>query len=255
MSARAVDVRIARGLLGSHVRRRADARAQLCQRRPAGAGARRADGLGDAEIGHDGDAAGDEHVVRLDVAVDDAALVRVGERLRHVAQDADDFADGERAVGEARAQRFAVDERHRVEGESVRIARGQHRDDVRVLQRRDRLDLALEALDADPLRQFGRQHLDDDPPLEPQFLGDEHARHAAAAEFALERVAAAQRRLELVAQVRGRQSALLRIESEYVSRWLPVRLPLHGRSRGAALLLVAQRRRGLERRGVARGNP
>src|ERR1019366_4124128 len=46
-----------------------------------------------------------------------------------------------------------------------------------------------------------------DIPAQCGLLGDEHARHAAA-EFALERVAPAQGRLEVVAQVRGRQSGL-----------------------------------------------
>ena len=46
-------------------------------------------------------------------------LVRVGERLGDVAEDADDVGDRERAGSEARAKRFALDERHRVVGEAV----------------------------------------------------------------------------------------------------------------------------------------
>ena len=70
------------------------------------------------------------------------------------------IASGPRA--ETRAERLALDERHRVEGQPVGVARREHRDDVRLLQRGDRADLALEALRAEPERQIGRQHLHDD---------------------------------------------------------------------------------------------
>ena len=83
-----IDARVAGGLLGRHVRGRADRRADLRERRAAVAGPRRADGFRDAEVGDDRGAAGEQHVVRLDVAVHDAALVRVGERLRDVLEDA-----------------------------------------------------------------------------------------------------------------------------------------------------------------------
>ena len=150
-----IDVRVAGGLLGRHVRRRADRRADLRERRGSGVGARRADRLRDAEVGDDRRAAREQHVVRLDVAVHDAALVRVRQRLRDVVQDADDFGDRERSAREPRAQRFAFDERHRVEGQPVRVARGEHRNDVRLLQRGDGADLALEALGAEPCASSG----------------------------------------------------------------------------------------------------
>ena len=70
----------------------------------ADAGPRGADRFRDAEVGDDRRAAGEQHVVGLDVAMHDAALVRVGERLRHVLQDADDFGD-RRAGRRARCAR------------------------------------------------------------------------------------------------------------------------------------------------------
>jgi hypothetical protein len=70
-----------------------------------------------------------------------------------------------------------------------------------MLQGGDGLDLALEALDADPLRELGRQNLYHHLPLEPRLLGHEDARHPAAAEFAFESVGAGERRLELVAEL------------------------------------------------------
>jgi hypothetical protein len=74
----------ARGLLRAHEVRGAHELPGI------GRGARAPAAVGDAEVG-DQRAAGarlQEDVVRLDVAVDDAAAVRVGERPRHLAQHA-----------------------------------------------------------------------------------------------------------------------------------------------------------------------
>ena len=77
----------------------------------------------------------------------------------------------------------------------------EHRDDVRLLQRRRHADLALEALGADSGGELRREDFDDDFAAEPDFVGDEDARHAAAAELALEGVGSTQRRLELCLEV------------------------------------------------------
>src|ERR1039458_4458192 len=99
------------------------------------------------------------------------------------------------------------------------------RDDIRVLQSGNGLDLALEPLDTDPLRQFGQQDLHHDLPLEPQLLGDEHARHPAAAKFTFQGVATAEGGLQLVAQLRRRQRHLHRVENPYIIPARPVRPP------------------------------
>ncbi len=57
-------------------------------------------------------------------------------------------------------------------------------------------DLLAEALGADRLGQLGRQHLDDDRPVERALGRDEDARHPAAAELALDPVARDQRGLK-----------------------------------------------------------
>ena len=93
----------------------------------------------------------EQHVVRLDVAVDDAALVRVGERRATsrrmpIASSIDRRA----AARQPRPQRLAVDVRHREVREPSRLAGREHRHDVRMLQLRGELDLATEALDVDP---------------------------------------------------------------------------------------------------------
>ena len=105
-----VDVGIGGGLLGRHVERRAERRAGVGERVPSRSpprAPRRAERLGDAEVGDRGRAAGEQDVVRLDVAMHDAALVRVGERARDVLEDRDRLrAPGARPrVAMPRAQR------------------------------------------------------------------------------------------------------------------------------------------------------
>lgn len=78
--------------------------------------------------------------------------MRVRERLQYVAENADDFGDGERAAAEPRAERLAVHVRHRIEGEAFRVAGREDRNDVGLLQPGDGFDFALEAVDADALR-------------------------------------------------------------------------------------------------------
>ena len=56
------------------------------------------DGFGDAEVRDDRCASAHEDVVRLDVAVDDASVVREGERLGDVAEQPDHFGDRQRAA-------------------------------------------------------------------------------------------------------------------------------------------------------------
>ena len=70
--------------------------------------------------------------------------------------------------------------------------------------RRGELDLALEAVDVDALRQFGRQDLDDDLARPSAFFGDEDARHPAAAELALDGVGRAECGLQIRAEIHSR---------------------------------------------------
>ena len=59
---------------------------------------RGADGFRDAEVGDEGVCALSEDVRRLDVAMDDTALVRESERVDDIVQDTSDFARGERSL-------------------------------------------------------------------------------------------------------------------------------------------------------------
>jgi len=67
----------------------------------------------------------------------------------------------------------------------------ENRDDVGLLQRRGQSNLAGEALGAQADGALGREHLDDDVAVEGGIVGEEYARHAAAGQLTLERVAAA----------------------------------------------------------------
>jgi len=120
---------IAYGLLGRHVRRRADGDSRLGQPRAALHRPR------DAEVGdHRPSAFGlQEDVVGLDVAVDDAAQMGVRQRVGDLGEGATHFFDGaKRSKLQVRRQRAASHERHDEIGDSVVLAHVEDRDDVRV---------------------------------------------------------------------------------------------------------------------------
>ena len=141
--------------------------------------------------------------------MDDAALVRVASALATSFTMPTTSVIGSGPSPRSRAERLALDERHRVEGEPVGVAGREDGNDVRLLQRGDRADLALEALGAEPECQLGRQHLHHDLALEAQLLGDEHAAHATAAELVLQAVGVTERCLELASQVHGQVTTSL----------------------------------------------
>ena len=80
-----VDRRLTQGLLGRHVGGRADGEPGRRQLRGRGT----AHGAGDAEVGHHGVAALQQDVLRLDIAVNEPVVVRMGERIGHLARDAE----------------------------------------------------------------------------------------------------------------------------------------------------------------------
>ncbi len=164
--------------------------------------ARGAQGFRDPEVGDNGRTTREKNVLRLDVAMHHALRVRVGQCPCDVAQDAERLPDREcGAARQSRAQRFPGHEGHRVVRQRARASRTEHGHDVRLLQPRRQLHFPREALGADAFRQFGRDHLHDHHAAECVLVCDEHARHAAAAEFALEGVAVAEGGLELGAEV------------------------------------------------------
>lgn len=175
---------LAEGLLGRQVLGRAHDHAGLRHGR-----LRAVQGARDAEVHHlHRTGVGDDHVRRLDVAVHDAVLVRVGEGL----QDTGDndqclLGAGRLGVQEEVADRAALDDLHHDVGDD-RAADGVlagvvHGDDRVVVEARDRLGLAREAgLGDRVLGEVGAQELDRDGASEPDVLRGENLRHAAPAE-------------------------------------------------------------------------
>ena len=85
-------------LLGRHVLRRADPRTGASQRLARRESLRRTHGLGDSEISHDRGIAREQHVGRLDVAMNDSVLVRIMKSARDVTQNADGFGNRRNAI-------------------------------------------------------------------------------------------------------------------------------------------------------------
>ena len=191
---------LAAGLLGRHVGRGAEddpgSRAGVGEsgglRQLAGRPAARTaatPGLGEAEVEHLDLAVGRQlDVGGLQVAVDDAVLVRLLERLGDLLRDRDRFVHGDRAAREAFREVLAGDELHRQEVEGGAV--GQRRalesvdvGDVRVVEGGEQLRLALEAGEAlRILRQLGRQHLDRHVAAELRVAGAGDLAHPARAE-------------------------------------------------------------------------
>ena len=120
-----IDVPEATRLLGRHVEGRPEERPRLGARRDAGRAGRRLD-LRDAEVEHLGDVvvvvglAHEEDVLGLEIAVDDALLVRAIERAAHLVDDPDRLLESE-AVGvvQALVERLADQHLHDDVGAAV----------------------------------------------------------------------------------------------------------------------------------------
>ena len=176
---RGADVR-RRGLLRGHVVRRPGDHAG------GGEAARGLEHLRDPEVGEvDAAVLVEEHVLRLHVAVDDALAVRVVEGVRHPAQDLDRPGQGDAPRLEQLRERAARHEPHRHPGDALRAVDvvGVDGDDVRVLEPRDGLGLALEALgETGVVQELPRQDLERHVAVEGRLEGPVDRGHAAPAE-------------------------------------------------------------------------
>jgi hypothetical protein len=147
-----------------------------------------------AEIGDHGMPAGKHDVVRLDVAVHDAMRVRVRQRIDDVDQNAQCLADRERAtLLKPLAERLPVDVRHHEEQDaplrSGDLSRVVERQDVRVLESREGLDLAQEPRAAERCGEVLAKHLDRDLTIVSQVVREVHGGHAARTQLAVDAIA------------------------------------------------------------------
>ena len=169
-----------------------DAHALGLFRREVGGGAHDRSGLGQALLGVDGPGDpevrdldgslfGDEHVARLDVAVDHPVAMRVGERPGDIRGDLGRPVGVQRpGRAQDRRQGPAVDELHHDEIGAVVLAPVEDGDDVGVREVGRRLGLPAEALHEGPVhRELGEEHLERDRAVQELVPGAVHLGHAA----------------------------------------------------------------------------
>jgi hypothetical protein len=182
-----VEVLLAEGLLGGHVERCPQDEARLRQGRPL---VERAPG--EPQVGElRRPRAIEEDVLRLHVAMDEAAPLGVRQRLEQRVGEPQDLIlrQAPPAAGQELLERAALDELER----DVVAARGavvplvDHRHDVRVVQQRGGLRLAQEAQDELAVdRQVGGEDLERHGAVEAHLPGEVDLAHGARAERALD---------------------------------------------------------------------
>ena len=146
----------------------------------------------DAEVRNDRVRAAAEDIRRFDVPMDDAAFVRVRERVDDVVQDAQHLSRRElRALTERALQRLSLDERHGEVEQITMRAGGVERDDMRVLELRRDLDLTAKSVTVHPGGEVRRKHLDHHIAVERALCRQKHSAHTAARQLALQLVCGA----------------------------------------------------------------
>ena len=144
-----------------------------------------------------------QDVVRLDVAMNDAGGVRVGQHIRHFSKNSNGVGNGQRPLTtKPAAERLAIDERHHVERQAVGGAGIKERQNVRVPKMRGRPDLGDEAVYADDRRQIAVQHFDGDIALVPDVVREIDGCHSANPELSLDTVLGEKGRCERRGDVR-----------------------------------------------------
>ena len=172
-------------LLGAHVARRPEDNVPVAQRRRWRVGDvahARAVGehLRDAEVEDLHAALGrDLDVGRLQIAMDDAALVRRLERQRDLMDDRQRLIERQRAGDEPHAERFARHQLHLDDAALLDLAEAEQHRDVRMIERRQHARFALEARPPIEIRQERVvQHLERDLPSELCVFGTKNFAHS-----------------------------------------------------------------------------
>ena len=123
--------------------------------------------------------------------MDHAEVVRIAQRARHVPHDPDRLFHRELLLAvQALPERLALHVRHDVIEQPIGFAGVVERQDVGVGELGRDLDLLEEPPGADRVGQLGLEDLDGHLPPVLHILGEEHCRHAAVAELALDPVSA-----------------------------------------------------------------
>jgi hypothetical protein len=147
-------------------------------------------GAGEAEVGDAGPGAAHEDVGGLEVAVDEADLMRGGEAVAGLAEHVDDLGPGPRADTQPVAEGAALDVLHGDEDLVAVDAGLVHADDVRVLQAGHGLGLALQAFAGALAGGHRLEELEGDGAAELGVVGGVDDAHAAGAEQLLDLEAA-----------------------------------------------------------------
>src|SRR5207244_4938780 len=133
---------------------------------------------------------GEEQILGLDVAMDDAVLVGILERPGGIGGDPKRVLDRELSLTiQPVAETLPFDEGHGEPQLTGGVTRVEDGEDVRVLEPGGQLDLALEAFRSEGGGQLRVEHLERDRPLVLEIEGEIDDGHAAAPELALEHVA------------------------------------------------------------------
>jgi len=136
-----------------------------------------------AEVEQLGARRGEHHVGRLEVTVNDAALVCRIERGGDLDRDLEHLGQTQRTLLETLAQRLALEVFHDEVVDAVVVTDVVQRADVRVVEPRDGLGLALHTLaQRGFLREVRRQNLDRHVAVEPRVAGAVNFAHAPGAE-------------------------------------------------------------------------
>ena len=175
-------------LLGAHVLRRSDGQAGPGQARLI------PQGPGDAEVRHQGMAFAQHDVGRLDVPMDDAPPVGVGQRLGHFPGEPHRFVHRQLSVAlKAFAEGLALDVGHHVVEDPPGLARVVHRQDMRMGELGGDLDFTQKPLGAQRGGQLRAHDLHRHLAVVPQVLRQVDRGHPALAQHPLHPVAVGQR--------------------------------------------------------------
>jgi hypothetical protein len=136
-----------------------------------------------------------QDVVGFDVAVDHSGEMRILQSRCDILENANDLDERHCPLAlDARMQRFAREQRHRVVQEPTRLAGREYGHDQRMPKTGRDVDLLTKAGGVERGDEVWRDHLERDWPPQRSLSSGEHATHPAA-KLALEQVVVAQRPL------------------------------------------------------------